>query len=462
MESRGFASSGTGFAAIMISLWIMASLSNKEKSSSMGKLSKKKRPVADTVELDIQEDGLEDEIIDLVDLVEDTVLALETLPKAKKGSAETLDVETGDENSETMETDLDMFIVDEDELDDTLDDTLGEELMGSDIGVSNGTLTSENDADLSFESALLELFESTDSLAAKLIAESSQTEENDEGTHVVDQEFSGNGVIDQELAAEPTDERDGTREVIEFEAEHHEDLFVDLKLVKGDDRREAGASQIATSDREPEVKSGQKNWLSSGKYYPVAVTAIDKKMAEHEQEMEKLVAEKKNLKKIYEHLRSILYLEGEELKKAVTVIFAKYWSLKLSFMNPARRAGFNENILIKYYDRYILVKIKATKSVYPSHRFISQLWQDLYFSGLGAKAVGALIVNYNTGSDPQDRSLAYADEDEDQLDDLIFIDTRVLFKLTTAIVDEHLSVEDAKKILFRKGRVEFDSTDSTY
>ena len=424
----------------------------------MGKLSKKKPPVADIPVLEIPEDGDEDEIIDLVDLVEDTVLALEGVPKAKKESAETLDVETSDENSETMETDLDMFIVEEDEL----DDTLNEELIGSDIGVSKETLTSEDDAVLSFESALLELFESTDSLAAKLIKESSQTEENDEGTHTVDQEFSGSGVIDQEPKADPTDERDGTEEVIESEDEHHEDLFVDLKLVKGDDRREARASQIATSDREPEVKSGQKNWVGTGKYYPVAVDAIDKKMTEYEQEIEKLAARKKHLKKIYEHLRSILYLEGEALKKAVTVIFARYWSLKLSYMNPAKRTGFNENILIKYYDRYILTKIKATKSVKPSHKYITQLWQDLYFSGLGAKAVGALIVNYNIGSDPQDRSLAYADEDEDQLEDVIFIDTRVLFKLTTAIVDEHLSVEDAKRILFRKGRVEFASADSTY
>ena len=428
----------------------------------MGKLSKKKPPVADIPVLEIPEDGDEDEIIDLVDLVEDTVLALEGVPKAKKESAETLDVETVDENSETMETDLDMFIVDEDELDDRLDDTLDEELIGSDIGVSKETLTSEDDADLSFESALLELFESTDSLAAKLIKESSQTKEDDEGSQSVDQEFSGNGVIDQELAAEPTDERDGTEEVIEFEAEQHEDLFFDLELVKGDDRREAGPSQIPTSDREPEVKSGPKNWVGRGKYYPVAVDAIDKKMAEYEQEIEKLAAKKENLKKIYEHLRSVLYLEGEALKKAVTVIFAKYWSLKLSYMNPAKRTGFNENILIKYYDRYILTKIKATKSVKPSPNYITQLWQDLYFSGLGAKAVGALIVNYNIGSDPQDRSLAYADEDEDQLEDIIFIDTRVLFKLTTAIVDEHLSVEDAKRILFRKGRVEFASADSTY
>ena len=73
----------------------------------------------------------------------------------------------------------------------------------------------------------------------------------------------------------------------------------------------------------------------------------------------------------------------------------------------------------------------------------------------GARADGALIVNYNIETDPKDRSLAYADDNEDQLDDLIFIDTRVLYKLTAAIIDGHLSVEEAKKILFKKGRVAF-------
>lgn len=423
----------------------------------MRKLSKKERSVADTAELDIQEDDLDDEIIDLVDPVEDTVLALERVSKPEKGQAGTFEVETADENLETMEDDLDIYLTEEE-----LEATLDAELLENDIGLSDGTLTSENEEDLSFEAALLELFESTDSIAAKLIEKSSPTVENDEGIHGVDQEFSGNSVTDQEMAAELTDEREGTGEIIQSEDEHHENLFVNLELVKGDHGGEAGATQTSTIDREPEVKSGQTNWKNTGKYYPVAVHAIDKKVEEYEQEIEKLVAQKENLKKTYEHLRSILYLEGEELKKAVTVIFAKYWSLKVSHMNPAKRAEFNENILIKYYDRYILAKIKATKSVYPSHRFITELWQDLYFSGLGAKAVGALIVNYNTGSDPQNRSSAYADEDEDQLDDLIFIDTRVLFKLTTAIVDEHLSVEDAKRILFSKGRVEFDSSDSTY
>ena len=155
-------------------------------------------------------------------------------------------------------------------------------------------------------------------------------------------------------------------------------------------------------------------------------------------------------------------MEGEELRKAVLLILGKYWSLKLSFLNKTRGVGFNENILIRYNGRRILAKIKSTSRVSPSHKFITQMWQDLHYSGLGASADGALIVNYNTETDPKDRSLAYADENEDQLEDLIFIDTRVLYKLTAAIIDGHLSVEDAKKILFKKGRVEFDSADLAF
>jgi hypothetical protein len=75
---------------------------------------------------------------------------------------------------------------------------------------------------------------------------------------------------------------------------------------------------------------------------------------------------------------------------------------------------------------------------------------------LGTRVDGALIVNHDIGNNPEARHLPYADEDAEQLDDLIFIDTRVLHKLTAAIIDGDLSVEEARKILFKKGRVQFN------
>jgi hypothetical protein len=400
----------------------------------MGKLSRKRKSVEETAELDILADTIEDEIIDLVDPVEETAPAQDDV--------------SADENLETIETNLDLFFVEGEELDDTLD----EELMGVNVGDSNETLTHKNDADLDFEKSLVKIFETTELLAAELVEKSSQTKKEGEESLTVGADPSDDGNVNLGLAAEATDETTGTGKVLESEDKLPENLFVSLELVKEAPGKKDGATAV---DTEPGATSDKTNWIDSSRYYPRAVNAIDRKIAEHKQEIEKLVAGKEQLKKIYVHLRSILYLEGEELRKAVMLIFAKYWSLKLFFLNKTKGGGFNKNILIKYNGRKILAKIESTPSASPAHKFITQMWQDLHYSGLGARADGALIVNYNIETDPKDRSLAYADDNEDQLDDLIFVDTRVLYKLTAAIIDGHLSVEEAKKILFKKGRVEF-------
>ena len=418
----------------------------------MGKLSRKRKSVEDTAELDHLADTLEDEIIDLVDLIDEKDVDPDDVPTGKEKSSETVDGEHAEENLETIETNLDLFLVDDDELDDTLDD----ELMGVHVGDSNATQTKKNNADLDFEKSLVKMFETTELLAAELVEKSSQKGKEQKESLTVGADPSDDGNVKRELAARATDETAGIREIIESEDELPKNLFVNLEPVKKAPRKKDAATAV---DTDPEVTPDKTNWIESSRYYPLAVQAIDKKISEYKQQIDKLFAEKEQLKKIYVHLRSILYLEGEELRKAVLLILGKYWSLKLSFLNKTRGVGFNENILIRYNGRRILAKIKSTSSVSPSHKYITQLWQDLHYSGLGASTDGALIVNYNPETDPKDRTLAYADEDEDQLDDLIFIDTRVLYKLTAAIIDGHLSVEEAKKILFKKGRVEFNSAD---
>ncbi|MGD8877928.1 MAG: hypothetical protein PVH75_09255, partial [Syntrophobacterales bacterium] len=70
----------------------------------MGKLSRKKRSVEDTVELDHLADTLEDEIIDLVDLIDEKDVNLDDVPTGKEESAGTFDGEDAEDNSETIET----------------------------------------------------------------------------------------------------------------------------------------------------------------------------------------------------------------------------------------------------------------------------------------------------------------------------------------------------------------------
>ncbi|UCF01929.1 MAG: hypothetical protein JSV14_16510 [Deltaproteobacteria bacterium] len=421
----------------------------------MGKLSRKKSSVDKNAELDIRAENIEDEIVDLVDPVEETAPAPDGLPTGRKDSAGAFDAEPPDENLETIETTLDLFLVEGEELDDTLD----EDLMGGNIGDSNETLIKKSDAGLDFEASLVELFESSESLAAELLEESPQTEEEEKESLGVGKDPSDEGNANLGLAAEASDQTGGTGEILESEDELPDNLFISLEPVK---EAPSKPHDVTAIDGKPEVTSDKTNWIGSSRYYPLAVHAIDRKIAEYEQEIEKLVAEKEQVTKTYVPLRSILYLEGEALRKAVMLIFAKYWSLKLFFLHETKGAEFNENILIKYDSRKILAKIKSTSSASSTHKSITQMWQDLRYSGLGARADGALIVNYDRETDPKDRGLAYADDDEDQLDDLIFIDTRVLYKLTAAIIDGHLSVEEAKKILFKKGRVEFYSADLAF
>jgi hypothetical protein len=384
-----------------------------------------KKSAKDTAEIEIREDNPDDEIIDLVDLA--------------------------DEYLETLETTLNLSDVEFDELADTLE----EELVGIDARDNIEVDESENETHPDFEKALLELFESSESAAAKLIKEEFHQEESAEKPVDADDHLSDVSMVHNKPRAQVTNEKDGSQNIPEPKKEFPKDLFLNLEVAKEAPNREVGADQDTSVNKKSKVTSDKTNWLDSGRYYPESVQAIDRKIAEYEQKIEKLEVKKKKIKKTYEKLTSILYLEGEELKKAVAIILAKYWSLKLSFMNKEKRAGFNENILIKHNNRIVMAKIKGTHSVYPSHKFIAQVWQDLHYSGLGTRVDGALIVNYDIENKPEARHLPYADEDAEQLDDLILIDTRVFHKLTAAIINGDLSVEEARKILFKKGRVEF-------
>ena len=423
--------------------------------SLITKLFRKKNLPEDTVEIGVRADDNEDEILDLVDsLAEDSFTPNDTV-SGEEEPVGALSEEPSDEKTEKgLETDGEVI--------DELEDTLDEELIEGDDWRSPQAPVSENMTDQNLEEALLELFESSDLIASELIEEGQKTGEKNEEHFSADSDRLHDNPADLEIAADSTREKDTTGKRPEPEDAIPENLFVDIKLGKGALDEKAFTVEPAAPRRESEMTPDGIHWISNDQYYPVAVQTIDRKVARFEQEIEKLIAEKEELKKKYEHVRSILYLKDEELKEAVAEIFTKYWSLKITYMDKRKRAGFGENILIKYSGRDILVKIKGTYNDYPSHKFITQVWQDLHYSGLGTSAEGALIVNYDLEKNPKDRNSAYIDEDEDQLEDLIFIDTRVLHKVTTAIIDNDLSPEKAKEILFKNGRVEFYSADLAY
>jgi len=385
----------------------------------------------------VPEETNEEEILDLVDpLEEDSYTPNETVT----GKEEPL----GGLNEEPSDAEIEKGLETIGEGPDELEDTSGAEFMeGDSWRIPQGpAIESMTDEDL--EEALMELFESSKSFATQLVEQSQETGEKDEETSSTDTYLVGERPVNLQVTAESFKEKDATGKRPEPEDVVEENLFVDIKLEKGAFDATAFNIEPDTSRREFEMTTDKISWIESDQYYPITLQALDKKIEELKKDIENLTAEKEELKKKYECVRSILYLKDEELKKAVAKIFSDFWSLKISHMD-----------LIEDNGRDILVKIKGTHEDYPSIKFITEVWKDLYYSGLGTGAEGALVVNYGLEKNPKERNLAYA-EDKEQLEDLIFIDARVLYNLTAAIIDADLTIEEAKRILFKKGRVEYN------
>jgi len=415
------------------------------------KLSRKKSIPEETVGIDVRADDDVDEIIDLVDpLGEDSY----TPNKTVSGKEKPQDALSEEPSDAEIEKDLETFGEGADELEDTLE----ADFIEGDVWRIPQAPASENMNDQDLEESLLKLFDSSESFAAESVEQRQETEEKDEEISSVDTNLLGDRPVDLQVTAKAFKEKDTTGKRPEPEDVIDENLFVDLKLGKGALDDKAFSGEPDAPRRWSEMTTDKIPWMESDQYYPIALQALDKKIAEFKQEIENLTAEKEELKKKYECLRSILYLKDEELKKAVAETFSDYWSLEISHMDKTKRAEFRENILIEHNGRDILVKIKGTHEDCPSIKFITQVWKDLHYSGLGTGAEGALVLNCGLEKHPKERNLAYA-EDKEQLEDLIFIDTRVLHNLTTAIIDGDLTIEEAKRILFKKGRVEYKIAD---
>ena len=415
------------------------------------KLSRKKNVPEETVGIEVRADDDVDEIIDLVDPLEEDSY---TPNKTVTGEEEPLGALSEEPSDAEIEKGLETFGEGADELEDTLE----ADFIEGDVWRIPQAPAIENMNDQDLEESLLKLFDSSESFAAEIVEQRQEIEEKDEEISSVDTNLLGDSPVDLQVTAKAFKEKDTTGKRPEQEDVIDENPFVDLKLEKGALDEKTFSVEPDAPRRWSEMRTDKIPWMESDQYYPIALQAIDKKIEEFKQEIENLTAEKEELKKKFECVRSILYLKDEELKKSVEETFSDYWSLQISHMDKTKRAEFRENILIEHNGRDILVKIKGTHEDYPSIKFITEVWKDLHYSGLGTGAEGALVLNRGLEKDPKERNLAYA-EDKEQLEDLIFIDTRVLHNLTTAIIDGDLTIEEAKRILLKKGRVEYNISD---
>jgi hypothetical protein len=243
------------------------------------------------------------------------------------------------------------------------------------------------------------------------------------------------------------------------------ELLEDLESTERAVAQEAAAVQPSPSANGaasgPELRD--LDWVRNGKYYPQLIASLEKRISECQEELDKKISELKvqrdQLRQNFEDVRSLLYAKEDELRKGIIRVFTTFWKLKVSELDATKKASFQEDILVEHDGRKIVFKIKSTLNTNPSVKFITQLWQELHYSGLGARTEGGLILNHDVRVEPKYRSLAYTGDEEEYLEDIIFVDTRVLYNLTLAIIDYGLPVQEATELLLRKGRVKFHLDD---
>jgi len=208
----------------------------------------------------------------------------------------------------------------------------------------------------------------------------------------------------------------------------------------------------------PEVYEA--DWVNSEKYYPNEVYYFDREIENLKKSFQDKIIQlqeaKESAKKKYEFLRNILITSGDELKDAIIRVLSDIWKLSVKDVDKERKTEFKEDILIEEDGKCILAEIKGTRDKNPTSKYITQLLVHIKKSDY-EKAEGMLILNHDLLTDPDDRNDAYLnEEDEKILQEIIFVDTRVLFRLSLAIIDYGMPLEEAKEILFKKGRVKFD------
>ncbi|MFA9262033.1 MAG: hypothetical protein ACEQSB_01595 [Undibacterium sp.] len=202
------------------------------------------------------------------------------------------------------------------------------------------------------------------------------------------------------------------------------------------------------------------DWLDSEDYYPSVVRKFDEQIESIElvaqEKIDTLENQKSTEKEKYKNLRGILSQTGDNLKLSVVDVLRNVLKLSVEDSDDSASAVKNEDIVIAFDGQSILAEVKGVKAENPSPLFIGQVWKHISQNRDKDIVKGALILNHDLATDPKSRNQAYKGEYEKGLEDIIFIDTRVLFAIAIAVLDHGMLPENAAKILFQNGRVVFN------
>jgi hypothetical protein len=204
------------------------------------------------------------------------------------------------------------------------------------------------------------------------------------------------------------------------------------------------------------------DWQNSDKYLPLEVCGYEKKINKIIEKAKSLIADVETKQKIarekYKFLSNLLTQKNDILKESIIYTLKEVLGLSVIDADKNKETTLaHEDIIIEVNGEQILAEIKGDNASYPGTGHIAQLWKHLK----NKKEIerGALILNYDVNVEPEKRKTAYTGEEEHQIEDIIFIDARVLHDLAITVIDYGMTKEEAVEILFQNGRVMFDLDD---
>ncbi len=202
-------------------------------------------------------------------------------------------------------------------------------------------------------------------------------------------------------------------------------------------------------------------WLNSDIFYPpTKLQRLNKEMDEIIDTARKKIStrerEIKNLKEDYGYLKDLLVEKNDVLADAVYRVLSDLLKLKVTKSDELNKSNPKEDLLVEVNGTAILIEVKGTKQQYPSLRYPSQANQHVRRQGLGADSESCLILNHDNEREPHLRSLAYSDEESSGLiEDIIFIDSRVLHSFAVDVIDNKITAKKAVETIFSNlGRVD--------
>ncbi len=161
----------------------------------------------------------------------------------------------------------------------------------------------------------------------------------------------------------------------------------------------------------------------------------------------------------YRSLRDLLTSQGETLVDAVVYVFQDVLGLAVTKSDETQKSSLKEDIVLSIAGSDYLYEIKGTKSGNPSLKYPMQplthiaRQPDRKFAGAG------LILNHDFETKPEKRSSAYdTRETRPLIEDISFIDTRVLHEIAVGVIDGSIDREAVIPRITANGRLVVDES----